>query len=333
MKRITCFVIIIILLLSGMLFAQGNESKGGTYTFKLGILYINSPTGERFRDGIKEAIDKYPRGNIFESYDFPYDNETEGLKTLVSLMEEKDIDKKVDIILGPTDSGVFVSALEQRKKLEKSRIPVISSQVAAKIPHRKGGWFFRTNINVERRAQVIYDFLNKYWVHSIAVLYEDTEFGRRAEEAFRNELNGQQKEHYLPFSYDSTGKARIQIRNILELRPEAVGIFGTRNDFVRLYSLLKNLNVGSSRYLPITFSIIDIRVVQDNLQDKDFVYFVSVTDLTKDKDKDKDFDDVKALAYDTTMVILRELDDLATSENFKYDDRIWRESFRILADT
>jgi ABC-type branched-subunit amino acid transport system substrate-binding protein len=318
------YFIILILLLSGSLSAQSSESKGKTYTFKLGILYINSPTGERFRDGIKEAIKKYSSVNIFERYDFPYDNETEGLKTLVSLMEEKDMEKKVDIILGPTDSGVFVRALEQRKKLERARIPVISSQVAAKIPHRKGSWFFRTNINVERRAQVIYDFLNKYWVRSIAVLYEDDEFGRRAEEAFHNELRGQQKEHYLPLSYNSTDKARNQIRQILSQRPEAVGIFGDRNDFARLYSLLKNLNVGSSRYRPITFSIIDTRVVRNILQDDDVVYFVSVTDVTKIND----FDDVKALACDTTNLVLGELDDLAKSETFNYDDTSWRERFR-----
>jgi len=318
------YFITLVLLVSGSLSAQGNESKGGTYTFKLGILYINSPTGERFRNGIKDAIRKHSSVNIFKPYDFPYDNETEGLKTLVSLMEEKDIEKKMDIILGPTDSGVFVRALEQRKKLEKARIPVISSQVAAKTPHRKGSWFFRTNINVERRAQVIYDFLNKYWVCSIAVLYEDNEFGRRAEEAFRNELRGQQKERYLPLSYDSTDKARNQIRQILSQRPEAVGIFGDRNDFARLYSLLKNLNVGSSRYRPITFSIIDIRIVQDTLQDDDFVYFVSVTDVTKDKE----FDDVKALACDTTNLVLRELDNLAKSETFNYDDTSWRDRFR-----
>ncbi len=320
------YFIILVLLLSGSLYAQGNESKGGTYTFKLGILYINSPTGERFRDGIKEAIAKYSKKNIniVETYDFPYDNETEGLKILVSLMAEKEEEKKVDIILGPTDSGVFVSALEQRKKLERARIPMISSQVAAKIPHRKGGWFFRTNINVERRAQIIYDFLNKYWVRSITVLYEDNEFGRRAEEAFRNELREHQKGHYLPLSYDSIDKARNQIRQILSQRPEAVGIFGDRNDFARLYSLLKNLNVGSSRYRPITFSIIDIRIVQDILQDDDFVYFVSVTDVTKDKD----FDDVKALACDTTNLVLRELDDLAKSETLSAEDTPWQERFR-----
>jgi ABC-type sugar transport system substrate-binding protein len=328
MKRITC--IILTLLLSGTFFAQSSTNDRGTYKFKLGILYINSPEGKRFKEGIREAIDQYPRENQnhFETYDYPYDSETDGLKTLVSLMEydknKKGEERKVDIILGPTESGVFAGALEQRKKLEKSGIPVISSQVTAKIPYQKGGWFFRTNINVERRAQMIFDFLNKYWVSSIAILYEDTEFGRRAEEAFRKELQEKQKELYLPLPYDSNDKARSQIRKILQQRPEAVGIFGTRNDFADFYGLLRKLNAGSNHYNPLTFSIIDNRIVQGHLQDNDCVYFVSVTDVIKEED----LDDVKALAYDTTTLILKQLDTLAKSKNFNYDEPSWRESFR-----
>jgi hypothetical protein len=332
MKIIMC--IIFVLLLSGTLPAQGKdkESNGSIYKFKLGILYINSPTGERFRDGIKEAIKKYNEKNKDSSEkklfnpdppEIPYDNETDGLNKLVSKIRGK----KVDIILGPTESGVFVRALEKRKELAGYEIPVISSQVAAKVPHQKGGWFFRTNINVENRAQVIYDYLNKYWIRSIAVIYEDNEFGRRAEEAFRKELRGQQKELYLPLSYNSIDTARNQIRLILEQRPEAVGILGNRRDFVELYSLLKSLNAGSSSYFPQIFSVIDIRTIrrylQGNLRDDNSVHFVSVTDIPKKED----FDDVKALAYDTTWLILRELDNLE-SKGFKYENGDWRQKFR-----
>lgn len=331
-RGITC--IILVLLMSGYLPGQEKKSKSKTsaFKFKLGILYINSPTGKRFKKGIMEAIAKYSdlfeNKYLFDTIDFPYNNESEGVEILVSLMKsnnnQEDTSKKVDIILGPTESGVFVRAIEQREELEKAEIPVISSQVTAKVSHQVGGWFFRTNINVERRAQVIYDFLNKYWVRSTAILYEENEFGRRAEAAFAKELQGQQKNLHLPLSYSSTDKARSQIRRILAQRPESVGIFGNRADIARLFTLLKNLNAGSTRYFPLTFSIIDTRVIQNNLEPGYSVYFVSVTDITQNKD----FDDVKALSYDTTAIILGELHALAEPGTFNYKDRSWRQTFR-----
>jgi hypothetical protein len=329
-KTIRVTIIVLVLLVSGLL--QGQEQrikpKTSTFKFKLGILYINSPTGKRFRQGVIEAVKGYSREDIFETIDFPYDNETDGVKTLVSLMtpgnSDKDKSRKVDVILGPTESGVFVRAIERRKELSAAGIPVISSQVAAKIPHQVGGWFFRTNINVERRSHVIYDFLNKYWVRSIAVLYEENEFARRAEQAFGKELREQQKNLYLPLSYSSTDEARSQIRRILDQRPEAVGIFGNRADIARLFKLLKNLNAGSTRYAPLTFSIIDTRVIQDSIEPDYSVYFVSATDITKDKD----FDDVEALSYDTAAIILGELEALTKNGTFNYEDRSWQQTFR-----
>jgi ABC-type branched-subunit amino acid transport system substrate-binding protein len=334
MKKITS--VILILFLSGVLAAQGDSKKPTSHEFKLGILYINSPTGKRFSKGISDAIKYYNsrNGKRFElPSEIPYINETDGVDKLVATISGK----KADIILGPTESGVFIRALEQRKELEQQKIPVISSQVASKIPHQKGSWFFRTNINVERRVQVIYDYLNKYWVRSVAVIYEDTEFARRAEEAFRNELRGRQKELYLSLAYNSIDTARRQIRQILEKRPEAVGIFGNRSDFVHLFGLLKSLNTGLTNYFPLTFSVIDIRTVQGelfpeepvtptsgDLQDGNSVYFVSVTD----EPKNKKLDDVEAIAYDTTMIVLRELETLAELEGFDYKSDSWRELFR-----
>jgi hypothetical protein len=121
------------------------------------------------------------------------------------------------------------------------------------------------NSNVEHRARAVYDFLNKYWVHSIVILYEETEFGKRAETAFHSQLKGLQKKRYVSLMYDSTGKGRNQIRQILEMRPEAVGIFGDRNNITHLYRSLKTLNTGCHSYLPITFSIIDGHSIQGNL--------------------------------------------------------------------
>jgi hypothetical protein len=357
MKKLRC--VIFALFLIGVPGVQGNNNGPPSLNFKLGILYINSPTGKRFKDGIVAAIKKYNdlNGKRFnDAREFSYDNETDGLDELVKIISgEKGEEERVDILFGPTESGVYIRAIEQRKDLEAHKIPVISSQVASKIPHQVGGWFFRTNINVQRRAQVIYDYLNKYWVQSIAVIYEDTEFGRRAEEAFANELQGRQKELYLSLSYNSSAKARSQIRQILARRPEAVGIISSRrSDFVRIVNWLKTLNAGLSNYFPMTFSVIDIRTIQKELfQDKqenssrgnspdnNSVYFVSVTEgsvteVPGNQMRETDvtqkvvYDDVRAIAYDTTMIILRELDTLSRVNGFVYNDKndSWRDAFR-----
>jgi hypothetical protein len=318
MKKIT--IVILVLMLGGTLFA---------YTFKLGILYSDTPAGKSFREGIKAAISDYCRSreNIFASYDFPYDydKEIDNLETMRSLIKsstgKKPGRKKVDIILGPTENDIFQRALRYRSEFEKAGTPVISSRVTTNIPHRKGGWFFRTDINVERRARAIYDCLNKYYIRSIVILFEETELGIRAEKAFRRELKGVQKKRYLSLSYDPTAGGRNQIRHILELRPEAVGIFGDRNSIGPLYGSLKRLNTGWPRYLPLTFSITDTRFVRGNPRDN---YFVSLTDISENDH----FDDVKGLAYDTTILVLQELHALAETGEFNYEDPSWRRLFR-----
>ncbi len=308
--------------------AQNNQPKNKNLTFRLGILYINSPAGERFRDGILEAVDNYNAPTInFETINYPYDNEAQGLKKLVSLLEDKKDgqgQREVDIILGPSDSGVYIRAIEQRKKLEKAAIPVISSLVAAKVLHQKGGWFFLTNINVERRAQVMHEYLNKYWIRSIAVLYEDNEFGRRAEEEFSGQLEEKNEENYYRLPYTSLTEARELIKYILKIRAEAVGIFSNRRDLADLLRLLKTLNASYTPYRPLTFSIIDTRGLKGSLGDDDTLYFVSVTDDTQDTG----FDDVRSLAYDTTKLILGELHALAVPATFNYQNDSWRETFR-----
>jgi hypothetical protein len=318
MKKFTC--IILVLLLNGVLPAQEKDKKPNSkiHKFELAVLYIDSSAGRRFKKGIEAAISEYDGENIgIDITPVSYDNETDGLDKLVSMIRGK----AADIIIGPTDSGIFERAVEQRSELEQYRVPVISSRLTAKIPHRKGGWFFRTDINVERRAWAMCDVLNKSSVRSIVVLFEGTEFGIRAERAFRGQLRGLQKKRYFALSYEPGGKGRNQIRRILQLRPEAAGIFGEHKNIAPLYRSLKILDTGWPRYLPLTFSLTDTRSIKDRPRNN---YFVSLTDITKDKR----FDDVKALAFDTTILILRQLDALTQSESFNHEDPSWRQLFR-----
>jgi hypothetical protein len=115
---------------------------------------------------------------------------------------------------------------------------------------------------LERRAWEMADCLNKYRVHTIVVLYEGTEYGIGAERAFRSQLRGLQKKRYLSLPYDPADRGRKEIRRILELRPEAVGIFGGLKNIAPVYRMLKIFNTGWPRYLPLTFSLTDTRSIE-----------------------------------------------------------------------
>jgi len=277
----------------------------------IGVLYRNTATGLRYRDAIHAAYNNSAGlSELVEIKDFPYADEKLGTKTLVNLIKrEKD---KISILFGPTESDVYVRALEQRSELEKHEVPLISSVVTADVPHVRSGWFFLTNVDVQRRAQAAYDYLNKYWINSIAILYANTEFGRRAERAFRAELNDAQKHTYSPMPYSLPAtSARSQIRQLLERRPEAIGIFGEREDLQEIYAALSQMNSGATPYHPIIFTIIDARTLVDNLDD---LHFVSVTRADEPVRNGQQYDDVMTLAYDTTKLVLQEIKKLADQD-------------------
>jgi len=272
---------------------------------RIGVLYVNTPTGRRFRDAVKAATDGHKMGERVVLKDLAYSNEQQGVEKLLEAVEKRE----VDIILGPTESGVYVRAYEERALFAKSQIPVISSQVTANVPHEEGGWFFRTNVNIQRRAHTIYDFLNKYWIRSIAVLHADTEFGRRSENAFRSQLDDEQQKNYLPLVYTSDPlQARLQLRRVLEARPEAVGVFGERQDLRHIYELIPQMNDWGNPYHPIQFTLIDARHVGGTADD---IHFVSVTEPSTNGEA---YDDVAALSHDTTTLVLNELEAILLNE-------------------
>jgi hypothetical protein len=284
----------------------------------IGVLYINSPTGNRFLNGVQAAI----KNSDVSVLPLPYTDATHGTHLLKETVENE----KVDILIGPTESDVYVRALEQRSELEKHSVPVISSLVTADVQHVPSGWFFLTNVGVRRRTQTTYDFLNKHWVKSIVILHANTEFGRRAEQAFSAELSATQRENYLSLSYPLPAiNARPHIRKILDQRPEAVGIFGEREDIELTTQMLNEMNEGTMAYNPIIFTIIDARHLVNTVGN---IYFVSVTEMNKTiKNVDIAFDDVTSLAYDTTNLILGELNKLQTSIHTVTGRKNFRDKF------
>ncbi len=284
----------------------GSESQ---QEIRIGLLYINTPTGVSHKAGIEEALKE--RGNSRQSprlrlISLPYVNQNDGFK----LLTQKIRNNEVDIILGPTESDIFVRAIEIKEELSTYQIPVISGLVTAKEGNKEDGWFFRVNVEVTRRVQTIFDFLNKYWIGSIAVIYADTEFGRRAQRAFQKELaSSGQNRHFMSLLYEDPPNPREQLRKIIANRFDAVGFFGEREEIVQIYKQLLTMKNSGIPYGPILFTILDIRQIADQMDD---VYFVSLTNNKRDASagESDEWDEVKALGYDLGILVLHVLKDI-----------------------
>ncbi len=232
--------------------ANGEDASGKIH---IGVVCINSVTGKRHLAGINEALDnhKWGKENV-RLTEFGYSNSRQGRDTLLGLIRsDQDAMAEggvaadpVDVIIGPTESDVFVRVLNDSKELAGSPVPVVSGLITADVGNEPDGWFFRTNVDVSRRVNAIYDFLNKYWIQSISVVHADTEFGRRAAAAFQEEV---QTQRYEALSYTDDKQLRIQLRKVLDARPEAVGFFGERSQIEHVYRKLRRMNDGLADYL------------------------------------------------------------------------------------
>ena len=305
-----CFTSVSVLAQSGN--PAGSRSEGSDDKIRIGILISNTKTGHLHRQGIEEALNNHSFGKNVYPIAYAYSNESQGLDRLLQMIH----DSLVDIIIGPTESGVFVRAYDRQEELAKYKVPVISGLVTAKVGNHRDDWFFRINVDVTRRVQTIYDFINKYWVHSVAVIYADTEFGRRAEAAFESELSSTQRYRYLSLTYENPPNPRPQLREILRHRPEAVGFFGEREDIEQIYRELRAMNEREMPYNPLFFTILDARQTAKWV---DNIYFVSVTEgesgsLASSSNALEEYDDVRALGYDVGLLILNELERLGVRE-------------------
>ena len=277
---------------------------------KLGIFYKNTLTGKRHLAGVNQAlkdwkaVDGRTADKVVEVLELSYDNESDGVEKLITAGQRRG----VEIILGPTESGVYVRA-QRRSADPKNPTVVISSLVTTQIGQDHDSWFFRTNVDVSRRAQAIYDVMSKRRISSTAILYQDAEFGRAAETAFRQEFEKAWPiANYLPLPFSDSQEARDSVRQVLQRRPEAVGIFGERHHILDIYHSLLAQNAMGVPYEPLLFSLIDVRVIAQRLDLQDF-YFVSVVESTGREKvsafSNQDFwDDINALSYDTTCFVL-----------------------------
>ena len=280
---------------------------------------------EEFCKGILEAVRRHAKGRQVDIKLLPYASDNAGVRRLKNILSEdhtgEDEQNKVDIIIGPTDSSVFVRARDNYTEWIKDRakkIPIISPLVTGAGTSDPKGWFFQLNVNVDRRAQEMAFFIGKHFFRSIAILYADTTFGQKSEEAFRKKFTELRPDtEYLPLQYNTSSQIfdpSSQVLQVIKSRSDAVGIFGSRDDILVINKLLKKTNPSITPYNPLLFTTLDALKITQNI---DELYMLSVVDnssaATDENVESQSYpalwlDDVQALTHDTTLLVLDALD-------------------------
>ncbi len=304
-------------LLISTVYASADDSKP---VLRIGVVYHVGDTGNRILSGVNRAVNVYSNGNEkfrVEVEQYPYLDENSGIESILSIFD----DKSIHLVLGPSDSGVFVDLAKRAEYKEKASTPVVSSLVTTQDGNKEGDWRFRTNIDVEARARAASDFLSHAGYQAVAVLYRSNEFGKRSAEAFRNQLI-QPELDYLALPYEDEVQLRDQVRKVLEQRPGAVGVFGKRHDLKVVRREFEALNSGWFEYRPLLFSLNDTRALK--LPDTYFVSLVGPNRKPKENEPAEVWDEVRGLAYDTTLLVLRVAEQIRSSPG----DKDWAVSFQ-----
>ncbi len=322
---------------------QGESSKP---TLRVGIAYRGgSPAGQRMLKGVRKSINAYngareeERPWLVEPVELQYGEEKAGLQMLLEVIHKQtpldklnssvpDSDSKVpdvDVILGPSDSGLYLHLMEFRKDLEAAKIVILSPVVTAAEGNKADEWLFRTNVQVKRRAQKIFDHLVSRGFNTITVAYESTSFGDRAEHAF-SELASQTNYNALRFR---SGQLRGVAATIVEERPSAVGLLGQAEHIRQLQLAIKALTSGVVPYDPLVFTITDASTLC--LEKVRFVTLYKGLDGSSFSNQKCGMppgsmtDEFTGLGYDTAEHLFRIADKVGTDRHGTSD---WRIHFR-----
>ncbi|MEN8167193.1 MAG: PilZ domain-containing protein [Pseudomonadota bacterium] len=311
-------------LLSGLILPVAcAAADAGKPVFRIGVVYRVGDTGNRILSGVTRAVERYSSDNgkfQVEVEKYPYLDENAGIDSIFSIFDDKD-KKSIHLILGPSDSGIFVEMAQRAEYEEKASLPVVSPLVTAQEGNTEGDWRFRTNVDIEARSRAISDYLSHAGYQATGVLYRDNEFGKRAAEAFKSQFL-QAEEDYLALPYADELDLRGKVRKILEQRPGAVGVFGRRHELKFVKREFEALNSGWFDYRPLLFSINDTRALK--LADTHFVSLVGPNSKPPEGESPEIWDEVRGLAHDTTLLVLRTAEQIPR----KPARGAWAESFK-----
>ncbi len=289
------------------------DGKAAEKFIKIGVLYREaSITGQSQLGGLEAALRKYNTSQAHQicRVKLPYFSEKHGyeiLKNIIVIDEKTKPESRIDLVFGPTDSGIMQNAARNHEQYRKARLPVISPIVATAVEFTPDSWLFTTNPDIGVRTSKIRTYLDRHGVDSIGILYQDNEYGLQAEKLFRGGISSivgdsDKDKHYQSIRFSSESDLTQEIDQLIADRPGAIGIFASRERVKDFVDKLGNQNHGFNPYSPLLFTTIDVRVLQEN--DLLFVSMKTNTDELKTKTEKDEKDEVYALAYDTAWFVV-----------------------------
>ena len=121
---------------------------------RLAVLY-QQELEESYLKGVKKALDELEEDVKPSVCRDSYSGDEDGVGKLVDIIQEK----RAEVILGPTFSGVYLGAIKQLggpEECQRLQVPVISPVVQAPdVRNDRNGWFFRTNVDARRRVEAM----------------------------------------------------------------------------------------------------------------------------------------------------------------------------------
>jgi hypothetical protein len=274
--------------------AEQCPDKPAASVIRVGILYRSDTIeGDQLVAAVERILNEPARDARASStriciVHYPYPTEDRGYRDLKTIRDKL----SVDLVIGPTDSGVFAAALREEETFARAGLPLVSPVVAANFAEQSD-WLFKTNADVHARAETMFNLLRRRSVNSVGVLYEGTAFGLSAEEAFR-EFSGE-LDWYQAARYSNEADLAQAIDVLVEAKPAAIGILASRRDVAWVRSAIDAKNSGFNPYKPYVFTIIDVRSKEIPLLD-----FVSVGTLENDE--------TSVLTEETMRQVLKVLD-------------------------
>ena len=232
--------------------------KDDSSVVRIGVLYrqeTNKKECESYEGcELWRVVSNYKPQNVSVCLvEYPYPTEPIGFKLLADIRDNN----RVDLVLGPTDTGVYMDALQDAKSFANKRLLVVSPIVTASNQENPPGWIFKTNLNIGARAEAIMDLLRQLNIDSIGIVYEDSAFGRNAEQAVRQAAKGIKE--FRSVRYKEHHDLSTAVASMMQDRPAVIGILSSRKDFGTIVETINDKNHRINPYCPHLFSLIDIR--------------------------------------------------------------------------
>ena len=278
---------------------------------RIGLLHHStSVAGETLKVEARRVLDSADWGKESSPpclIDGPYPTEQIGFQILDGWREQK----AVELVIGPTDSGVFFSALHNEEKFAQAGLTVVSPIVAARF-QTESEWLFHTNLSVVGRFNEMMGLLEARGVRSVGILHDSTRFGLSAQQ-YALEAS-ENLDWFQSARFEERDDLQTAVKSLLAGRPAAIGIVASRKDIEEVHEAIEARNRALlNPYDPYLFSLIDVRPLK--IPDLEFV---SVGD--------KLHNELSILSRDATRDVVGAIRRMGTDVGPEADE--WRKGFQ-----